>query len=275
MSIILTMNIKEFLKGIIIGIAKIIPGLSGAVLMISFNLYDRAIYAITNFFENPKKNFIFLANLSLGILIGIVFFSKVISFFINHYYTYTTFLFIGLILGGFPILFKKIDKTKKNYLIMIISFIIMTALSLSGINNTYTLKHNYIDIIIFFISGLLEALGTVLPGISSTALLMLLGIYNTYITTISNLFDLTLIKETITFLIPFSLGILIGVISITILINYLFKHHYQLTFSLILGVSISSVLLLIIKVFIGITSLTSLIISILILSIGYFIMSKI
>ena len=243
--------------------------------MISFNLYDRAIYAITNFFENPKKNFVFLANLSLGILIGIVFFSKVISFFINHYYTYTTSLFIGLILGGFPILFKKIDKSKGNYLIMIVSFTIMTILSLSGINNTYTLKHNYIDIIIFFISGLLEALGTVLPGISSTALLMLLGVYNIYITTISNLFNLTLIKETITFLIPFSLGILIGVISITLLVNYLFKHHYQLTFSLILGVSISSVLLLIIKVFIGITSITSLIISIFILSIGYFIMSKI
>ena len=269
------MNIKEFLKGIIIGIAKIIPGLSGAVLMISFNLYDRAIDAITNFFSNPKKNFIFLANLSLGIIIGIVLFSKVISYFITHYYTYTTSLFIGLILGGFPVILKKIEKKRKNYFIMVVAFAIMTILSLSNINNTYTLQHNYLDMIIFFISGLLEALGTVLPGISSTALLMLVGVYNTYIITISNIFNLTLIKDTLLFLIPFSLGLLIGIISITLLVNYLFKHHYQSTFSFILGVSLSSVVLLLIKVFLQITSLPTLIINIFILLIGYFIMSKI
>ena len=91
------MKIEEFLKGILIGIAKIIPGLSGSILMISFNLYDRAINAITNFFSNIKDNFLFLANLTLGIVIGISLFSNILSYFITNYYTYTTSLFIGLI----------------------------------------------------------------------------------------------------------------------------------------------------------------------------------
>lgn len=87
------MKIEEFLKGILIGIAKIIPGLSGSILMISFNLYDRAINAITNFFSNIKDNFLFLANLTLGIVIGISLFSNILSYFITNYYTYTTSLF--------------------------------------------------------------------------------------------------------------------------------------------------------------------------------------
>lgn len=269
------MNIKEFLKGIIIGIAKVIPGLSGAVLMISFNLYDKAINAITNFLDNPKKNFIFLANLSIGIIIGIVLFSNVVSYFITNYYIYTTSLFIGLILGGFSTIIKKIEKNRENYLFIVISFLLMTILSFSNINNTYIIKHNYLDTIIFFISGILEALGTVLPGISSTALLMLLGVYNTYIMTIGNMFNVTLIKETLSFLFPFSIGLLIGIISLTLIVNYLFKHYYQKTFSFILGVSLSSVMLLIIKVFLKITSIPILIISIFIIIIGYFIMSKI
>ena len=71
------MKINLLMKGIIIGIAKIIPGFSGAILMISFNLYDKAIEAMTNFFANPRKNFSFLFQLSLGVGLGIVFFSKI------------------------------------------------------------------------------------------------------------------------------------------------------------------------------------------------------
>ncbi len=269
------MNINEFIKGIIIGVAKIIPGLSGAVIMISFNLYDRAIYALTNFFDDVKKNFLFLFNLSIGIIIGIVLFSKVISYFITNYYTYTTSLFIGLILGGFPIIIKKINKSKSNYIVIFISFLLMFILSISNINNSYAIKNNFIDIIVFFIAGLLEAFGTVVPGVSSTALLMLMGVYNIYISSISNIFNINSITNTLLFFIPFSTGMILGIILITILINYLFKHHYQITFSSILGVSISSILLLIIKVLLTINSIKVFILSLIIVIISYLIMSKI
>ena len=83
------MDINLILKGIIVGVAKIIPGLSGAVLMISFNLYDRAIDSIVNFFSDVRKNLRFVINFGIGVLIGIIFFSNVINYFISNYYVYT------------------------------------------------------------------------------------------------------------------------------------------------------------------------------------------
>ena len=79
------MNGYLLIKGIIIGIAKIVPGFSGAVLMISFQLYDRAIHAITNFFSNWKENFWFLLSLGTGVLIGVIWFSRVILVLLTVY----------------------------------------------------------------------------------------------------------------------------------------------------------------------------------------------
>lgn len=268
------MNIQELIKGIIIGIAKIIPGLSGAVLMISFNLYDRAIDAITNFFKNPKKNTIFLLNLGVGIIIGIVLFSKIISFFINKYYLYTTMLFLGLIIGGIPIINNNIQKKRTNYLLVFISFSLMIIITLMSPTNHYIIKNNFIDIIVFFLSGVLEAIGTVLPGISSTALLMLIGVYDNYIMTLSNALNIKLIGETLYFIIPFSIGMLIGIVVISLLVNFLFKSYKEQTFSVILGISISTLVTLFIRLLPYINNLGSFIISIFILMIGYFLTYK-
>lgn len=269
------MNIKEFIKGIIIGIAKIIPGLSGAVLMISFNLYDKAIAAITNFFEDTRNNFFFLLNLSLGIIIGIVMFSNVLSYFVSNYYVYTTSLFIGLIFGGLPVILKNTDKKKGDYAAIIISFMVMTLISISNIDNNYVIKNNFFDIIVFFFAGVLEAIGTVLPGVSSTALLMLMGVYNLFLEVLSNIFNVNVMVRTITFLIPFSIGLLSGVIVLSLIINYLFKNYRSLSFSLIFGLSLSSIFLLVVKVVSQIDSIMLIPFSIFLLLIGYFVTSKI
>lgn len=242
------MNIQEFLKGILIGIAKIIPGLSGSVLMISFNLYDKTIEAITNFFKDIKNNFSFLLNITLGIIVGIVMFSNILNYFIKNYYTYTTSLFVGLILGGIPLLLKSTNKSKKGYILTIVSLTIMIIISLTNINANYVIKNNFIDKIVFFVGGLLEAIGTVIPGVSSTALLMLAGIYNLFLEVLSNLFSINNINITLNFLIPFSFGLLLGIIILSLFMNYLFKNYRELTFSFILGVTLSSVFLLIIRV---------------------------
>ena len=263
------MNIKLFLKGIIIGIAKIIPGLSGAVLMISFNLYDKAIDSITNFFNNTKDNSKFLLNLSLGLITGIVFFSNILSYLITNYYPYTTSLFVGLILGGIPILIDNTNKNIKDYLLIIISFTIMTTISLLSSTNNYVVQNNYKDLIIYFIAGLLEAIGTILPGISSTALLMLLGVYNIFLTTIGNIYSIENIIKNITFLIPFSIGLSLGIILLTILVNYLFKKYKETTYSLIIGISLSSVFSLIINIINNINNIYLLPICLLLIIIGY------
>ncbi|MBQ8682007.1 MAG: DUF368 domain-containing protein [Bacilli bacterium] len=268
------MNINQLIKGIIIGIAKIIPGLSGAVLMISFNLYDKAIDAITNFFDNPKKNFLFLLNLGIGVVLGIVLFSKIIHYFITNYYLYTTALFLGLIIGGIPVITKRIDKKISNYWLALIAFSLVFSLSFLGTNQDYVLKNTYVDLIVFFIAGFLEAVGTVLPGISSTALLMLMGVYNHYLVILGGALNLGSLLETLRFVLPFLLGMLIGVIGLSILINYLFKSYKDQTFSLILGISVSSVFLLGKNLVPFVTTFKDLLIAGIMLLIGYLVTNK-
>ena len=268
------MNINQLIKGIIIGIAKIIPGLSGAVLMISFNLYDRTIDAITHFCGNPKKNMLFLFNLGLGIVLGIVLFSKVIHYFITNYYLYTTSLFLGLIIGGIPVISRKVPKARKYYIYSLVAFSFIFSLSFIGSSKEYVLINNYIDLIIFFISGLLEAVGTILPGVSSTALLMLLGVYNHHLVVLSGALNIYYLKDTLRFLVPFSLGMFLGIIFLSMLINYLFRYYKEETFSLILGISIASVFMLGNTLFPYIISFKDILISIILLIVGYLVTYK-
>ena len=260
-----------FIKGIIVGIAKIIPGLSGAVLMISFQLYDKAIHAITHFFSDVRNNFLFLLELGCGILVGIVLFSKVVSFLLMRYYLYTTVFFIGLIIGGLPILIKEISHSRKNIVMMLIAFLFVTIFTVGNVHGEYVLRHNIVDYFVFAFSGLLEAVGTVLPGVSSTVLLMLVGMYSHYITTISHLFTYSLLQENLMFLVPFSFGLIIGVIVISLLVDYLFQYYKEVTFSVILGFSLSSVFLLILKILPYCHHIMDMIICLIVGVIGYFI----
>ena len=234
------MNIKLILKGFIIGIGKIIPGVSGAILAISFNVYDKLINSITNFFDNKKDNFFFLSNLGIGIILGIILFSKIIIYLLNNYYLYTTIFFTGLILGGIIPLTKNINKNKKNILLILISLISIIILSILNINNNYILKNNFIDILYFMYGGFLEAIGTIIPGVSATALLMLSGLYDIIISAISNI--------NLKVLIPFSLSMFISILLLLKITNYLIKKYYQTTYSIIIGISIGTIIMLLLKV---------------------------
>ena len=139
----------NILKGFIIGIGKIIPGVSGAILAISMGVYDKSIYYINNFKDNKKDSIKYLLPLSIGIIISIIFFSKIISYLLDKYYIITMLLFVGLIIGTIPSITKEINK--KDYYLTIISFIIFLSLSLLGANNNYILKENITDKIVFIL----------------------------------------------------------------------------------------------------------------------------
>lgn len=264
-----------FLKGIIVGIAKVIPGFSGAVLLISFRLYDKAIEAITHFFNHKKKNFLFLLKLGMGILIGIVFFSKIIAFLMVKYYFFTIMFFIGLIFGGIPVVSKKFSINFRHLFLVFFSFLLVIFLSIGHLNFTYIPGHNWVDFVVFLGAGFLEAVGTVVPGVSSTALLMLMGVYSYYLNIISHLFSFSSLIENIYFLIPFSLGMFLGIIVMSLLINYLFHFHKESTFACIFGFSIGSVLLLFIPLIGYFNSFSSIIVGVFLMGLGFLFTYKI
>jgi len=230
----------KFFKGFVVGIGKIIPGVSGAMLAIAMGIYDKSVEYICNFKNNIKGAIKYLTPIVLGVLLSIIFFSKIISFCLDKFYLITMLFFVGLIIGGVPLVLNRVKK--KNYFISIISFVIFFLISVSNINNVYVVKGDFTDVIVFFVSGMFEAIGTVVPGISSTALLMIMGTYNTVITAIGNL-------NNIYILIPFGVGFIIGLIIVVKVIDLLFKKCEDKVYAFVLGVLISSIVLLILKSF--------------------------
>lgn len=271
----MTKNVNLFLKGIIIGLGKIIPGVSGAMLAITLGVYEQGINAISHFFKEFKNNFKFLLYLGLGICLGIIIGSKIVLFFLNRFYIQTMFLFIGMIIGGLRrvtgVIREHSFDLKKALFAMLIC-ILLIILSFGDFNaNNGTLNYSANYVLIMVVCGMIDASATVIPGISGTALLMLIGYYDVIITTYSNVLHMDQIVPNLFTLIPYALGMIIGILLIARLMDYLFSNHKLLTYYMILGFAISSIFLLTAQTINNFYNYHSLIISIIALITGGYI----
>lgn len=207
---------------------------------------EELIGAISHFFKNFKKNIMFLIPIAIGAASAILLMSKLISYSLEKYPFPTTLFFIGLIVGGLPLLTKKIKGKKKttiNYALFLLTFgiiMIMTFLK----EGTYVVNLanlNFISLILLFLVGVVAAATMVIPGISGSFVLMLLGYYKPIVDTISNLTDFSVLGHNMLVLAPFGVGVLIGIILIAKLIEYLFKKYEVPTYYAILGFIIASI----------------------------------
>ena len=244
------------IKGFVLGVANIIPGVSGGTLAITLGIYEDIINSISHFFKDFKKNMKFLIPIGIGAVLSILLMSKVITYSLKQYPFPTTLFFIGLIVGGLPLLFKKVKgKPKKasNIVLFLITFSIVMVMSLSSeINNTVSLNNlGFIKIIKLLLVGAVAAATMVIPGISGSFVLMLLGYYQPIVETISNLTNFKLLIHNFSVLIPFGIGVLVGIILIAKLIEYLFKKYEVPTYYAILGFVVASI----IGLFIGLIGL--------------------
>lgn len=255
------------IKGFLIGIGKILPGISGAFLAIMLKVYDKGIDAIVNFKKNVKENIYILSSLLIGMILSIIIFSKIIMFMLEKNEFLVMIFFIGLILGTIKSVTKEI-KNVKNILIIVTTILFTGIMMISG-ENIYIMKNNYIDYITFFCGGLLEAIGTVIPGISSTALLYLIGIYQIIISLFANITNIEIVMNSLNILLPFLFGLIIGTLITVFLIYKLFSHHKNTTYNVILGIFISTIMFLIYKTAIKLNTIVELIIGIPLLLIGY------
>ena len=219
---------KNFLKGIIVGIGGIAPGLSGSVLLVIFGLYEKTINAIGTLFKNFKKNVLFLIPLFLGFGVGVLIFSKIVNFFLNNFEMQTRFAFLGLILGTIPLFYKEVKKkgfSKKYYILIGLSFIIGISLILMNQNAFPQIENP--NILQSILLGIAVAGSSIVPGVDSAVILSSLGLYELYVSSLAN-FNLSV-------LIPAGFGALL----ISFIINKLVKNYYTITFSIIFGLFIS------------------------------------
>ena len=236
---------KLIIIGLIIGIGKVIPGVSGAMLAISLGVYEKALDSLTNFFANPKYNLKFLLLLGTGILLSIILGSKLIIYLLNNYYFITMMFFVGLIVSSIFNYGKNIKYTISSILTIIITIFLFTMLSYLNNQNTYELTSGLSDYFIFFIGGIIEIISSLVPGISGTALLMLLGIYDQTLELFSSIYNFNYVITNLKLYLSYGVGMFISFILVTYIINYLLKKHHHIIEILILGFTISSIILLI------------------------------
>lgn len=257
-------HILNFFKGLIVGIANIIPGLSGGTMAVSFGIYEKLIGSISQvatlikdflksirhprkFFKDKKNNIIdilvFIIPVLLGAAVGIVAFSKLLEYLLANYDMPTKFAFIGLILGSIPIMFKNAHKESKKFkasflVPFIITFIIGLVLSMLeylGITGTEMQSFdltNIVHIILLVVFGFVAAGSMIIPGISGSFILLLLGAYNAVLGLVSNLNILGLI--------PFAIGAVLGIFVFSIIIEKLLEKWYGHTYYGIIGFVIGS-----------------------------------
>lgn len=270
--------LEHIIIGIIIGISNIVPGVSAGTMFVILGIFKKLIDQvglcidevkkmiknITKFKEkdggiravgimfknifNSQKTF--LIPIAIGMAFAIYFVAKLFSILNPEQIMYRNYIFLGLVLGGIPALFKElkkgtdiqnINKRKANiYLFMFIGFLIMLIVYILKINGIGLRKVGYEELSIsmaltLFLVGAIAAASMVIPGISGSMVVLILGYYE--------LMTISISKLNMVFIIPFAIGILVGIMAILKLIKYLLDNHYTKTYSCIVGFVVGSLLM--------------------------------
>lgn len=242
--------ILNILRGALIGMANVIPGVSGGTMMVSMGIYDTIIGCITGFFKQWKKSLGILLPYVIGMAIGIVGSSFSIELLFEKFPLPTALLFIGLIFGGVPILWKKVrGKVNPLHLILfVVFFCLVVGLQLlgqsAGLERSLTLTP--LNIVIALVLGIIASATMVIPGVSGSMIMMILGYYTAVIGLINDFvtalvsFDWKALLNFAGILVPFGIGVLIGIFGVAKIIEYLMKHHERATYCAILGLVTAS-----------------------------------
>lgn len=204
------------------------------VFCVIFGLYEKLLDSFLHFFRDIKKNTFFLLPIAIGALVGIFLLSHILQIAFDNFYVITSYIFMGLILGSIPIVVKqskiqKITFTHIMCLVLSLSF----SLYLIVLENGSTKMLSSFSIYYLILAGFLMSAGIVIPGVSKTAILMMMGVYSSYLSAISSL--------NFSILIPMGIGLILGGVIFMLIINLLFLHFKSYTYFLILGFVIGSV----------------------------------
>ena len=242
--------LKATLKGILIGVANIIPGVSGGTMMVSMGVYDTLIGCVTGLFKQFGKSVKTLLPYVLGALIGIVALASLLTFLFENYPLPTATAFIGLILGGIAPLLKRIDMKKANAFSMFLFVFFLALIIVMAVMNPAesgaAVAFTWGQAILLLCVGVVASATMIIPGVSGSMILMLLGYYRTILDSITHLKDgllggnMALAVQQLKILLPFGVGVLVGIYAVAKLIEWLLKRYPMYTYSAILGLVVAS-----------------------------------
>lgn len=233
------------------GVANIIPGVSGGTMAVSMGIYDKMIHAATHLFSEFKKSMKILIPIVIGMGIGIVVLARIIEYMFAKVPFQTNLLFIGLIIGGLPAITKKV-KGKTIRLGHILSFLLffglVAGMALLGEEEgaAADLSFNLVNVVKLFGVGIVASATMVIPGVSGSMMLMLMGYYNPILSEINHFIDQLIhfniqgLLEGCKVLVPFGIGVVVGIFAIAKAIEIIFEKFPEHAYWAIIGLIAAS-----------------------------------
>lgn len=233
------------------GIANIIPGVSGGTMAVSMGIYDRIIHAVTHLFSEFKQSMKVLIPIGIGIVLAIVAGARIIEYMFENIPFQTNLLFIGLILGGLPAMGKKVkgSKIKVSHILAFLLFFVLVVgcASLDGNNGSAAeLSFSFFNVLKLLGIGVIASATMVIPGVSGSMVLMILGYYEPVLGMVNQFvdhlkeFDLSGLISDCGVLVPFGIGVVVGIFVIAKLIEIVFEKWPLLAYWAIIGLIVAS-----------------------------------
>ena len=224
----------NFLKGIVVGIGGVSPGLSGSVLLLIFGLYSQTLEYLGTVMKDFKRKIRFLLPLLLGMVVGVLLFSNVVDLCLERFEMPTRFCFLGLILGTLPMVWRQVRKEGMGWwhyalipLVAVGGFFLLTA------DDAGFPQLTQLDLMQSVLLGIAVAATVIIPGVEPAVLLSTLGLYEVYVASLADL-DLQVLA-------PMALGLVVGAVAISFLMSRLFARFYTPTFCVIFGIFLSMI----------------------------------
>ena len=277
--------IKTILKGMVMGIANIIPGVSGGTMAVSMGIYDKLIQCVTHLFKEFKESMKFLIPVAIGMGIALVGLSFIIEPAFVHFPLQTNCLFVGLIVGGLPAVIKKVKGKgiKVSYVLpFLIFFAIVVGMAAMGEKEGVSadLSFSLWSVIKLFVVGIIASATMVIPGVSGSMMLLLMGYYNPIVASIKNFvtalvsFDINGILQGCGVLVPMGLGIVVGVFAIAKIIEIIFEKFPIQAYWAIIGLIVASPFAIFLLGEVGTVTVASVLVSVVTFAVGFVVAMK-
>ncbi|MDC3417043.1 DUF368 domain-containing protein [Aquibacillus salsiterrae] len=236
------MEWKNIYRGLLMGASDVVPGVSGGTIAVVLGIYDRLIQAINGFFSKEwKQQLGFLIPLGIGIVTAVFVLADLIEWLFEHYPGPTQFAFLGLIVGVLPYLFHKSDakqtfKIQHIFLLLIGIIIVASMLFFRSAETEPVQTITTSTYLWLFFSGFIASSAMILPGISGSFMLLVIGSYTTILNAVSE-FKLDIIVVVV-------VGIGLGIIFMSKIIHYFFEKYTTGTFAVVIGLVMGSVVVI-------------------------------
>ena len=269
----------------VVGIANIIPGVSGGTMMVAMGLYDKLIHAITHLKSEFKESMKLLIPIFIGAGLAIVTLARLFEFLLENYPIPTNFAFCGLIAGSLPFIFNKVKGHTVSIgkiIAFLIFFAVVILMAVMGETNgnAADVSFGVVNVTKLLLVGIIAAATMVVPGVSGSMMLMLLGYYDTILKSINQFidaliaFDMEALFVQCAVLVPFGIGVVVGIFLIAKLIEFIFSKAEIHAYYAIIGLIIASPIAILLKTDWSGFSVLTLVTGIVTFVAGWFVASK-